>query len=425
MSNIFRGLFDTDMTSVISVTDFFLCIGCSLLIGLILAFSFMYRSHYTKSFVVTLALLPAVVCVVIMMVNGNVGAGVAVAGAFSLVRFRSAPGTAKEITMLFLAMGAGLIAGMGYLSFALLFTIIMCLLNIVYKSLFPSKRQPLQSCKEEVRLNEKNHIQIGALLLMSLLLSACGQDSVSTDSEPESSNNSESVDISSTGAVENNSEMFSDRDFEVGYAESESAGKINITESYEGLEGLSIEIQGGDIVLTASDDGLNAAGGTDQSGFGGRRGNEMFGGAGSGSSSGSIVISGGTINVTAYGDGIDSNGTLEITDGYITVCGPMQGDTATLDYDVSAVIAGGTFIGPGASGMAQTFSDAKQGIIAVGVGNQSAGTQIKLTDSKGNTVLTHTPELSFAVVIISSPDIISGDTYTMTVGSISGEITVN
>ncbi len=204
-----------------------------------------------------------------------------------------------------------------------------------------------------------------------------------------------------------------------------TAGKINITESYEGLEGLSIEIQGGDIVLTASDDGLNAAGGTDQSGFGGRRGNEMFGGAGSGSSSGSIVISGGTINVTAYGDGIDSNGTLEITDGYITVCGPMQGDTATLDYDVSAVIAGGTFIGTGASGMAQTFSDAKQGIIAVGVGNQSAGTQIKLTDSKGNTVLTHTPELSFAVVIISSPDIISGDTYTMTVGSISGEITVN
>ena len=141
MSNIFRGLFDTDMTSVISVTDFFLCIGCSLLIGLILAFSFMYRTRYTKSFVVTLALLPAVVCVVIMMVNGNVGAGVAVAGAFSLVRFRSAPGTAKEITMLFLAMGAGLIAGMGYLSFALLFTIIMCLLNIVYNRLdFGTKR---------------------------------------------------------------------------------------------------------------------------------------------------------------------------------------------------------------------------------------------------------------------------------------------
>ena len=135
MSNIFRGLFDTDMTNVISVSDFLLCIGCSLLIGLILAFGFMYRTRYTKSFVVTLALLPAVVCVVIMMVNGNVGAGVAVAGAFSLVRFRSVPGTAKEITMLFLAMGAGLIAGMGYLSFALLFTVIMCLLSTLYNQL--------------------------------------------------------------------------------------------------------------------------------------------------------------------------------------------------------------------------------------------------------------------------------------------------
>ena len=93
---IFRGLFDTDMTNVITVTDFLLCVGCALLIGIILAFSHMYRSRYTKSFVMTLALLPAVVCVVIMMVNGNVGAGVAVAGAFSLVRFRSVPGTAKK-----------------------------------------------------------------------------------------------------------------------------------------------------------------------------------------------------------------------------------------------------------------------------------------------------------------------------------------
>ena len=135
MPDIFRGIFDTDMTNVISVGDFLLCIGTSLLIGLILALAFMYRSRYTKSFVVTLALLPAVVCVVIMMVNGNVGAGVAVAGAFSLVRFRSVPGTAKEITMLFLAMGAGLIAGMGYLVYALLFSLLMCLLCLVYNRL--------------------------------------------------------------------------------------------------------------------------------------------------------------------------------------------------------------------------------------------------------------------------------------------------
>jgi len=140
LNSFFKGLFDTDMTSVISISDFLLCIGCSLLIGLILALGYMYRSRYTKSFVVTMALLPAVVCVVIMMVNGNVGAGVAVAGAFSLVRFRSVPGTAKEITMLFLAMGAGLIAGMGYLGFALLFTLIMCTLSVLYNCLdFGSK----------------------------------------------------------------------------------------------------------------------------------------------------------------------------------------------------------------------------------------------------------------------------------------------
>ena len=132
---VFRGLFDTDLTAVISVTDFLLCLGCSLVLGLVLAFAYMYRSRYTKSFVVTLALLPGVVCVVIMLVNGNVGTGVAVAGAFSLVRFRSVPGTAKEICMLFLAMGTGLIAGMGYLGFAAVFTLVMCGMFVLYNRL--------------------------------------------------------------------------------------------------------------------------------------------------------------------------------------------------------------------------------------------------------------------------------------------------
>ena len=135
LENLFKGLFDTDLTVVISVTDFLLCLGASLIIGILMAFAYMYRTRYTKSFVVTLALLPAVVCVVIMMVNGNVGTGVAVAGAFSLVRFRSVPGTAKEICTLFLAMGAGLIAGMGYLGFALLFTAVMCVMFVLYNRL--------------------------------------------------------------------------------------------------------------------------------------------------------------------------------------------------------------------------------------------------------------------------------------------------
>ncbi|MBQ9112140.1 MAG: DUF4956 domain-containing protein [Clostridia bacterium] len=132
LETIFKGLFDAETATVISVTDFIICIGCSLVLGLIMAFGYMFRARYTKSFVVTLAILPAVVCVVIMMVNGNVGTGVAVAGAFSLVRFRSVPGTAKEIGMLFLAMGAGLIAGMGYIGFAFLFTVILCAVNMLY-----------------------------------------------------------------------------------------------------------------------------------------------------------------------------------------------------------------------------------------------------------------------------------------------------
>ena len=135
LENLFRGLFDTDLVAVISVTDFLLCLGCALVLGLIMAFTYMYRTRYTKSFVITLALLPAVVCVVIMLVNGNVGTGVAVAGAFSLVRFRSVPGTAKEICALFLAMGAGLIAGMGYLGIAVLFTLVMCAVFVLYNCL--------------------------------------------------------------------------------------------------------------------------------------------------------------------------------------------------------------------------------------------------------------------------------------------------
>ncbi len=133
--NLFKGVFDTEFTNVIDVKDFLLCVGFSLLLGAIIALCYMFKSRYTKSFVITLALLPAVVCVVIMMVNGNVGTGVAVAGAFSLVRFRSIPGTAKEIGMLFLAMGAGLISGMGYLAYSLLFVLILVIIYTLYNLL--------------------------------------------------------------------------------------------------------------------------------------------------------------------------------------------------------------------------------------------------------------------------------------------------
>lgn len=124
-ANVFQGIFDTDMTQVIALSDFLLCVCSALAIGWILAGFYMYRAKYTKSFVATLVLLPAVVCVVIMMVNGNVGTGVAVAGAFSLVRFRSVPGSAKEIGAIFLAMGTGLIVGMGYIGYAFLCAVLL------------------------------------------------------------------------------------------------------------------------------------------------------------------------------------------------------------------------------------------------------------------------------------------------------------
>lgn len=131
-NQLFRGIFDSELTTVISVPDFLLCVGCSLVIGLLLACVYMYRTRYTKSFVATLAILPAIVCVVIMMVNGNVGAGVAVAGAFSLVRFRSVPGSAKEIGAIFLAMGTGLVVGMGYFGYAMFCAIILGGASLLY-----------------------------------------------------------------------------------------------------------------------------------------------------------------------------------------------------------------------------------------------------------------------------------------------------
>lgn len=132
LNQIFKGVFETTSTSNLSIMNFMLCIGISLVIGFVISYAYMYKSKYTKSFIVTLATLPAVVCMVIMMVNGNLGAGVAVAGTFSLVRFRSVPGTAKEIGAIFLAMGTGLATGMGYVVFGIIFAMIICIIWLVY-----------------------------------------------------------------------------------------------------------------------------------------------------------------------------------------------------------------------------------------------------------------------------------------------------
>lgn len=116
----------------ITLGNFLLLVAVALALGALMAAVYCFRSQHSRSFVVTLALLPATVAVVIMLVNGNLGAGVAVAGTFSLVRFRSTPGTAREITAIFLAMAVGLACGMGYPVFALLFAVIMCVMSLLY-----------------------------------------------------------------------------------------------------------------------------------------------------------------------------------------------------------------------------------------------------------------------------------------------------
>lgn len=127
---MFNGLFDT--TATLAVSDFLLCIIAALAAGLIIALFYRAINKSNSSFLFTLSLLPAVVAAIILMVNGNVGTAVAVAGAFGLVRFRSAAGTAKEICALFLAMASGLIAGAGYLAYAILFPLFLCAIWFVY-----------------------------------------------------------------------------------------------------------------------------------------------------------------------------------------------------------------------------------------------------------------------------------------------------
>lgn len=114
-----------------STGDLLISIISALVSGLIIAGIYMVHNDYSKSFVVTLALIPSIVGLIIILVNGNIGTGVAVAGAFSLVRFRSAPGRGEEITSIFLAMAVGLAAGMGYIGIAICFTILISLMILI------------------------------------------------------------------------------------------------------------------------------------------------------------------------------------------------------------------------------------------------------------------------------------------------------
>ena len=131
LDSLFASILSTEATNSISGKELIICMLTALALGVVIALIYMFRSVYNKGFVITLALMPAIVQMVIMLVNGNLGTGVAVTGAFSLVRFRSAPGTAKEIISIFLAMAVGLATGMGYIGLAIFFVIVMGIASIV------------------------------------------------------------------------------------------------------------------------------------------------------------------------------------------------------------------------------------------------------------------------------------------------------
>jgi hypothetical protein len=128
MPDIFTG---SVVNGELSIGNFLMCTAASLLLGTLVSLIHMAGDRYNKNFVVTLALLPSIVQVIIMMVSGNIGAGIAVAGAFSLVRFRSVPGNARDIGSIFFAMAVGLATGMGYLFYAVLFIIAVGAMNLL------------------------------------------------------------------------------------------------------------------------------------------------------------------------------------------------------------------------------------------------------------------------------------------------------
>lgn len=200
-----------------------------------------------------------------------------------------------------------------------------------------------------------------------------------------------------------------------------TGGTVNVSKSYEGLEGLGIEITGGEVHVVSSDDGLNAAGGNDSSGMKGPE-NDPF----ATTEGAYIQITGGTLTVDASGDGIDSNGEIRVTGGETYVSGPTNDGNGILDYSGSAVITGGVFVGTGSSGMAQNFDQSStQGVIMVTTTGTSAGEKVSLKNSDQKEIVSWEPDKEYSCVIISCPDIQEGETYTITTGTESQEITMD
>ena len=198
-------------------------------------------------------------------------------------------------------------------------------------------------------------------------------------------------------------------------------GAVNITKSYEGLEGHCIDINGGSIRLKASDDGLNAAGGNDGSGLGGFGRNDMF----ANDENAYISIAGGSLVIDAGGDGIDSNGALLVSGGETFVSGPTNSGNGALDFAGEAKVTGGLFLATGAAGMATGFgTGSTQGSIFVSYNTQSAGSKVTLTNGAGELLIDWETTKESSSIVLSCPGILQGETYHLTVGSIEGDITM-
>ena len=200
-----------------------------------------------------------------------------------------------------------------------------------------------------------------------------------------------------------------------------TGGDIDVSKRCEGVEGDKILVTGGDIDVISSDDGFNAAGGSSGSGdnhdgFGGGPG--MDGVDMDADSDAYILITGGTININANGDGIDSNGYMGITGGSVHVLGPSDNGNGAMDYGICAAITGGEIVAVGGSGMAQGFGDESTQCSALVNFDEwiDAGETITLTDSDGKEVLSYKADKKFNSVVISTSDMKQGDNYTLTVG---------
>ena len=202
-----------------------------------------------------------------------------------------------------------------------------------------------------------------------------------------------------------------------------NSGTIKMEKVGEGLEAVTIDINGGAIDIVASDDGINARGLIDDSASDEEK--EAYGEENQADTY--FRITAGTVNVTAGGDGIDSNGQVYIEGGTLNVSGPASGPEVALDYNGKATITGGTFISTGVQEMFESFdSSSTQNFINVFYSTAvSGGTEVKVTDKSGNVVLSYTPSNDFTAVILSSDKLVTGETYTVSAGSNSEEITIS